>query len=190
MANKWLYAFALISFALFLPGCIQPAVPDACKSLQGNKFTDCIYRSAVLEQNPFLCYSIEDIDQRSICLRHATNPAMKAQVQYAMQEENKPSAKEVPDSPPTQLPPSETFPQEEGNCFAKSGEQRDNCLRDEALASKDLLGCEKIDSFSIRTSCIAKVAMASRNLEKCNELSDEQSRNLCRTYAKGENPAQ
>jgi len=153
---------------------------------------NCIYINAVLEQNPFHCYSIEDLNQRGICMKHAADPAMRKAVQNARAQDlylifAQPSPEpHTPPSPP-QPPANKTEPEE--GCLSKIGNEKDSCFKAEAVASKSIISCEKIADASLRSACIAEVAKSTKDLESCKTLAEEENRNLCRLYAKGETPA-
>ncbi|MCX8197686.1 MAG: hypothetical protein N3F07_00615 [Candidatus Micrarchaeota archaeon] len=181
--------FAACGIFLLVFGCVQLSLPEECRSLPQSKQAECIYRKAVLEQNPSFCYLMDDIAKRAACLKHATDASAKRQLQNVPAEESLP---DEPEQPPAAEPaPQQQPPQkEQEGCAAKFGEEKDSCIRDLALASKDILVCEKIASSSIKASCVAKVAMVTKDLESCKTLAEESARSICRAYAKGENPSQ
>jgi len=174
----------------FLFGCAQVSFPEVCRAVSASKMANCIYVNAVLEQNPFYCYSIEDLNQRGICMKHATDPAMRKAVQNAQAQD----LDAVFAEPKGELPPAPPAPAnltEPGNasCNSMIGVAKDNCFKTEAINSKSIVSCEKVADGSLRSACIAEVAKKTKDIESCKTLTDEESRSLCRLYAKGETPA-
>lgn len=75
---KKMFVLAGIIVAFFLFGCIEQPIPEECASITTLKERDeCILRVAVLEQDPFLCYNIQDEETKELCFSDATTPEKK-----------------------------------------------------------------------------------------------------------------
>jgi len=188
--NMFLIVALALLASFFLFGCAQASFPEVCRSVSASKMANCIYVNAVLEQNPFHCYSIEDLNQRGTCMKHATDPAMRKAVQNA-QAQDLDAIFAEPKAEPAQAPAASANITEPGNapCTSMTGLAKDNCFKTEAINSKSIVSCEKVADGSLRSACIAEVAKKTKDIESCKTLTDEESRSLCRLYAKGETPA-
>lgn len=185
---RQLAALALLGM-LFLSGCVQESPPQSCASVPQEKFANCVYTAAVLEQNPLYCYSLPDLEKRATCMKHATDPAMRKVLQKAEPAEREaifavPAANETPAPAPQQ--PADNPAALARACDSFSGQEKDTCLKSAAVDSLFITVCDYVADPSTKVSCIAEVARRTKDLDSCKTLAEEESRNLCRLYAMGE----
>ena len=187
---KPLVAVLIVSALVLLSGCAQRTMPYACQTAQPNRLANCIYVNSVLEQNPYYCYSIPDIDQRKTCLHDATEPSMKVAVERASQEEKNAVFANQPapvQQPPVQQPPAQPQPPAQAlACSTLSGDELNTCLKAAAISSLDISTCGRIADTTVRQSCISGVAVRTKDIASCDTLSLLNDVNLCKLYAKGE----
>ena len=74
---KFLLAALIAASIIFLFGCVQVSPPESCASLSATDQPGCIYYSAVMNQDPYACYAIQDKAQRTVCLKDAIDPNAK-----------------------------------------------------------------------------------------------------------------
>lgn len=99
------FQFALILLsALALSGCVRG--PPECGSVPPAKLSGCIYTNAVMGQDPFGCYSISDLNQRARCIKDASDPSARTQLQRTLPEERGQAFAES--APPLQPKPNAT----------------------------------------------------------------------------------
>ena len=187
-ARKLAFIFAAaFSFALLL-GCVQTSVPKSCAALASADAANCVYTQAVLEQNPFYCYSITDMALRSNCMRHATDPVEKKRLENSQRQGI--AAQQPPVAPAPAVEPPPSIPAgPAAQCDGQNGTSRDECFKADAISSSDLLACLKVESASLKQSCVSQVALSTKDVESCVNLGDKALRDVCRTYAKGETPS-
>ncbi len=186
---KYLIAAFAILLLVFSYGCTQGSVPSHCKSLPEDRLANCIYNQAVMDQNPFYCYSIANIEQRSICIGDASSPTAKATLEKAASKQRNAifMEEEEPQALPTPAPSTSPEPEpQQGSCAAKSGEEKDRCFKSQAVQESDLKVCEQITDSTTRESCISEIAIKTKDLDSCKELSDGDDQNLCNLYVKGD----
>jgi hypothetical protein len=94
--ERFQFAIILLS-ALALSGCASQ--PSSCGAVPPAKLSECVYTDAVMHQDPFSCYSIPDLNQRAKCLKDASDPAARTQLQHALPEQREPIFT-APESPP------------------------------------------------------------------------------------------
>ena len=91
------FQFALILLStLALSGCISQL--SNCGSAPPAKLSECIYTDAVMNQDPFSCYSIPDFNQRAKCIKDASDPNVRTQIQHALPGQAGPVFTEPPPS--------------------------------------------------------------------------------------------
>lgn len=72
------FILALLAAAfLLIYGCIQVSPSQQCSTLAPEDQPGCTYYSAVMDQNPYPCYSMANMAQREVCLKDAIDPAAK-----------------------------------------------------------------------------------------------------------------
>ena len=187
-ADGFALIFALALLGVLFAGCVQSSAPQACAGASQGTVAACTYEQAVLEQNPFYCYSLSDMAARQTCMRDATDPVVKKQLensksrgaQIAQQPATVVEAPAAPSTPPAQP---------NASCDAMNGTARDECIRAQSVADADLLGCVRISGQSAKMACVSQIAQSTRDLASCANLQDSALRDLCRTYAKGETPS-
>lgn len=178
-------AFAFSLTLLF--GCVQTSIPKSCVGVVPAQAAQCVYAQAVLEQNPFYCYTINDAALRSDCMRHATDPVEKKRLENSQRQGITQPPAPVP-APVVEQPPP--LPAEPATpCDAQNGAKRDECFKNAAVWAGDLLACLKIESASMRRTCVSQVALMTKDVDSCVNLADKALRDVCRTYAKGETPS-
>lgn len=179
-----IFAFALLG--IIFAGCVQTSAPQACAGFEQDKMADCIYEQAVLAQNPFYCYSIADIPARQTCMRSASDPIVKKQLENSkrrgVQVTQQGASVVVPQQPQQPEPVV-------SSCDSMNGTKKDECIRAQSVKDADLLGCIKISDQAIRMACVSQVAQSTRDVDSCVNLIDKELRDLCRLYAKGETPS-
>jgi hypothetical protein len=178
--------FTVAVLGILFAGCVQTSAPQACAGIEAGKAAACVYEQAVLEQNPFYCYSIADIQLRQACMRGASDPVVKKQLENSKRRGGQPS-QQIPAG--AAKPPPSAPTQPAASCDAMNGTAKDECIRAQSMADADLLGCVGISDQSIRMACVSQVAQSTRDVEFCVNLQDKELRDLCRLYAKGETPS-
>lgn len=192
---KLLLPFVLVAALCALFGCAG-SVPSSCASATPDKLANCAYRAAVMEENPYYCYSIQDAEQRATCIRDVGNAEVKKKLQTATAQEqeqifNSPSSPSQNPSQNTPAPESQPAPEVQpvvvqvSDCQNATGREKDGCIRDKAVASQDLSQCPLISDPSLRDSCISKIARMTKDLSACGSLPSEDDRALCNLYAQG-----
>lgn len=184
----------ILSALILLPGCAQRTIPYACQSVSQEKMANCVYTFSVLEQNPYYCYSLTNMDQRRTCLHDSAEPAMKTALERASpadrsaifapaaNEGTQPAQKEeIPTYP--QPPPMATVP---AQCDSYSGSAKDSCLSSAAITQLDMAACGAITDSEFRKSCISDVARKTKDISSCDTLASPDDANLCRLYARGD----
>jgi len=172
---------------ILFAGCVQTSAPQACAGIEAGKAAACIYEQAVLEQNPFYCYAIADIPARQECMRSASDPIVKKQLENSKRRGVQVTQQGASVVAPQQ--PQQPAPANQSSCDAMNGTKKDECLRAQSVKDADLLGCLKISDQAIRMACVSQVAQSTRDVESCVNLEDKELRDLCRLYAKGETPS-
>jgi hypothetical protein len=193
--KKHALALLALSFA-FLSGCSQTSFPQQCQNVAPSLLPNCVYVNAVMDQNPFYCYSLEDHYQRQTCLKDAADPAMRSALQRALPSERDsifaPQQPEQPARAPQATPeqqhevtPAPSAPSPMDICNTLSGTDRDECLRSLALDSNNVTICGAVNASSVRENCIAQVARATKDPSACGSL-NQTNADLCNLYSKGE----
>jgi hypothetical protein len=181
--------FAACAFALLLIfGCIGDSTPASCAGVSPSKLPNCIYTNAISDQNPFYCYSLKNATQREICLRDASDPAMKKAYDRSLPSERdsvfgEPAPSQEPSPPPP--PPNNIVPAPAVPCDYPNLTAKDSCLKDMASNQSSFATCERIATQSIREHCISEIAQKTKNITACNDLIVEANRNLCNAYSHG-----
>jgi predicted small secreted protein len=177
-------ALALLAASVLLSGCINTFEPAACSGVGADARAGCIYKEAVMAQEPYTCYQIEDMTARSACLRDATD--QKAKLNYTQKAKQQPAQVPVKteEKPPAE-PQANTTGAGERGCEGYLGDAADSCYRDLAFQKKDLLLCKKVVGTDARSSCISTVAFTVKNPAACTALENEQDISLCNFYSKG-----
>jgi len=157
----------ILTFAfIYFSGCISVSLPSNCLTAQSK--IDCVYKEAVLSQNPFYCYSISDISKRKICIQDAINPSMQKLILLNQnpEEQNAPAneMKENNQKKQNQTQPNNTL-------FLECSGNLDECISKKAEESNNISLCTLINS-SERSSCIIRIAKFSRNVSICEVLSE------------------
>jgi hypothetical protein len=89
---------------------------------------------------------------------------------------------ETPPAPPRE---EATTPAAGAGCNSKAGSEKDDCIKSEAISSKDLLLCESIIGKSVREACISEIAQKTKNVSSCGVLVSQNDSNLCMAYSSG-----
>ena len=187
---------ALVALALFF-GCTQSAAPSSCAGVADARLANCIYTSAVLEQNPYPCYSLASLSQRDRCLKDSTDSAAKIRFESLSPEERArvfatgglvvaPTPPRQSIEPAARLPngaPS-AQPNPQGVNPPPGVSEADAQSYIQALNSNDLAPCASIVDASARASCITQVAQKVKRPEICPVFAMKEDRDLCNMYAK------
>jgi hypothetical protein len=174
-------AAAFFIFALL--GCVQTSIPPSCKNVGEGKLQSCIYEQAVLEQNPFYCYSISDTSARAACLKAAVDPVEKKKLQLNKQESWQGQGTIIPQQKKEEKKSEPARPPEP--CEGLSGIDKDKCILGLAVEEKSLVECLKISDNSTKRSCISQVAYISKEPSLCENIPDKDLHDLCRAYSSG-----
>lgn len=183
---------SLAVFLMFL-GCAQTSPPQACQGVSQEKLPNCIYVNSVLNQDPFPCYALLDHSQRTTCIKDATDPLMKSEIERSSQQQRdlifapEGQQNQIPleiRQPQTQNPVLPQQPSETG-CMAKAGGERDVCFLGLATESGVIIHCSQIVNKPLRESCIAHVARATRSMESCETLAIQEDYEICLSYTQG-----
>jgi hypothetical protein len=189
--ERFALALAALSVVFLISGCFQGGAPAACASAKQSAFANCVYINAVMEQNPFYCYSLPDKYQRSVCIQDASDPKVKAALERADQETREAIFAEKQPQPPPSVPqenvsqpPQPAELPANGSCGQLQGIERDDCYRMLAVEGSNISACEEVNASSLRESCIAQVAQMLKKPEICLQLSMQGSIDLCNFYSK------
>lgn len=188
---KRILAPLALFFLIFAYGCVQEASNPACTGLPPGKFENCIYVSAVLEQNPLPCYSIQELVKRERCLRDSTDVSMKKALENMAEHDRasifvQPQQKPAP-NPPTDVdsPAQQNQTQPPNQTSNASNALPPSELLGQAISSKNITICSKIEDSSLRLSCITQISKMLKNLSNCELLPSPQDAEVCRMYSKG-----
>jgi len=184
----------ILSALVLLSGCAQRTIPNACQSTPQEKLANCVYVNAVLEQNPYYCYSLTNMEQRRTCLHDAAEPAMKTALERASPPERETIFYAPPsDEQPYYVAPVSQSPQQPektavvpAQCDSYSGTAKDDCLFAAAIAQLDMPACSAISDSALRKSCISDVARKTKDIASCDTLASPDDANLCKLYARGD----
>lgn len=185
-----LYAILLAFSLAFTAGCTQGSMPSACAGLSADHLPSCIYESAVLEQNPYSCYSLQNGAPRAKCLNDASDSSMKALLERLTPQERAQllGIAAAVESQPAGAGSAIPQGQETGTAPAnppKTASQPDAQAYEQAIAANDMAQCATIIDASVRASCITQVALQVKKPEVCNALSLKPDIDICNLYAKG-----
>ena len=189
--KKVIVALAAL-FLVFLSGCAQTGAPADCSGVPPAKFSNCLYVKAVMEQNPFRCYSLSDLNQRAQCIKDASNQEARSSLQRALPEQRDsifadnvaaPAKENKTEPPPAEAqrsPPAAPLEQ----CNLLASQDRDNCLRALAVENKVIATCTGISDETVRQNCITQIAKMVKDPSICAPLGKQADRDLCNLYAK------
>lgn len=194
IAAALLFSLTFIAFS----GCAQLGVPPQCLNATSGTMANCVYVKSVLEQAPYGCYSLSDMEQREKCLRDSTNPSMQKELERMPQRERdgifaiaSGSADAIqqallpsqPSQPPPQqvpIPPPNTS--SAGMPAGISGE--DAQAFSKAVQENDMAPCVSISDKPTRASCITQVALRIKKPSVCDVLTTQEDIDICNLYAK------
>ena len=193
--SRFTLPFLSLALVLLLFGCTQGGITAACANSSVEKLPNCVYVAAVLEQNPYDCYSLKDNTQREKCLRDASDsaakklleqmtPSERAKIFAAISEAaNASGIGSIPSLPPANEPAN---PGEAPAIInPKTGvSDADSQAYVQAIAKNDMSPCVTITDASTRASCITQVAIRVKKLEVCSQLTQKADIDLCNLYAK------
>jgi len=190
--GKFALIAASLAFFLMFSGCTQSSLLQACQGIPSEKLPNCVYVNAVLSQDPFPCYSLSDVSQRTTCIKDATDPAMKSELERSSQAQRdlifapkEPTPVQgIARQPPSQNPVQQQ-PDAETGCMAKEGGERDVCFSTFAIENRIIAHCAQIINQPLRESCIAQVARATRDIASCETLPVQEDYEICRAYSQG-----
>ena len=184
-----------LALLLLLFGCTQGGIPTACANSSVDKLANCVYVSAVIDQNPYNCYTLQNISQREKCLRDASDSAMKKlleQMTPAEREKVFAAISGVADASGVNILPispvnEPTLPNATPEIInPQTGiSEADTQAYEQAVAANDLAPCTKINDASTRASCITQVALRVKNPAMCRQFTQKTDIDLCNMYAKG-----
>ncbi len=180
----------LFCFAAFF-GCTQGGASE-CNSAPPEKLSNCIYVKAVMDQNPFYCYSLHDNSQRDTCIKGASDPNVKAELERSSPSQRNLIFEEPGASPshanatvaPVPVPPRIATASPLGQCNSFQPSDADQCMRAIAIEGNDVSACKGIQDQAIRQNCITQIAKMVKNPSICASLSSQGDINLCNLYAK------
>ncbi|MFA5930116.1 MAG: hypothetical protein WC861_04500 [Candidatus Micrarchaeia archaeon] len=191
------FAILLVPLALLLVlfGCAGGGIPSACANSSTEMLPNCVYVNAVLGQNPFDCYSLQNISQRERCLRDASDsavkkllqqmtPAERAKVFAAVSGVADASGTVAPPIPPAGGPASPDGASPEIINPPSGVSEADSQAYAQAVAASDMAPCATISDASTRASCITEVALRVKNPSVCAQFTQQADIDLCNLYAK------
>ena len=182
-----------LSFLFF--GCVQGSLPQQCSGMSGDRLANCVYVRAVIDQNPFNCYSIEKLDIRKTCISDASSTAMKKKLVSMAQNERDmlligPNSSETPVVPAGQQPATATnetssTTMQPGATTGANHSSLDQQVFLQAVDANRIELCEQIGDYETMRSCISQVARQTKVLSVCDSLSTADNIELCRMYTQG-----
>jgi len=182
----------LFALALLLFGCTQQGIPASCANSTLDRLPNCVYVAAVMEQNPYDCYSLQNMSQREKCLRDASDSAMKKLLEQMTPDDRAKvfaaisgaSGAYIPlPSPPAngqQNNPSPIISNPPANVS-----DADAQAYAQAVSANDMAPCATIGDPSTRSSCIAQVAIQVKNPAMCSQFTGQSDIDLCNMYSQG-----
>jgi hypothetical protein len=180
-----LLIFAFVAALALFFGCVSIVEPQGCAGLSENGRARCLYKEAVLSQEPYNCYFIGDLALRGACMKDATDPKARQNFTQVAQPQPEPVQLEPEEKPPAPPQDETVVPAEERLCASYAGDAADGCYRDLAFRSKDIAYCKKVFGMDMRSSCISTVAFAVKNPAICTAFDEERDVSLCNFYSKG-----
>ena len=194
--RRFTLPFLSLAMVLLLFGCTSGGIPPACANVSVDTLSNCVYIAAVLEQNPYDCYSLKESPQREKCLRDASDSAVKKLLEQMTPAERAkvfaavsgavdasgmdiqipfPSANEqtTPGANPAIAIPPSGVSEADSQAYAQ------------AIAASDMAPCATIIDASTRASCITQVALRVKNPAVCIQFTQKSDIDLCNLYAKG-----
>ena len=186
----------LLALLLLLFGCTQGGIPSACANSPVEKLANCVYVSAVLEQNPYDCYSLKENSQREKCLRDASDSAVKKLLEQMTPAERAKVFAAITSAvdasgmnitvpiPPASAPTNPAPPRAIINPPTGVSEA-DSQAYAQAITANDMAPCTAIIDASTRASCITQVALRVKNPAMCSQFTQKSDIDLCNLYAKG-----
>jgi hypothetical protein len=186
---------AALAAALILSGCIQPPQAQRCASAPAAEMDTCMWETAILYQEPYLCYSVKNAKTREACLDGSNNPAEAERLRNERLAGAKPALEPAQTPPADQAMKEEVarvqaevqLPEPQRSIVAcnKTGMSEEECMRKVATDTKNLSLCAAILEKNMRVSCISRIAATTKDMGKCNELSALEDKNVCKYYAGG-----
>ena len=188
--------FLPLALLLALFGCTQGGVPSACAGAPSGTLANCIYVSAVLDQNPYNCYSLSNLSQREKCLNDASDSTAQKLLQRMSSSERAQifaPAQQSTSSAGSQIAPLPPVPAETNATAGNVTEQAnssngisaaDSHAYSQAIATNDMTPCVSIADPSTRASCITQVAIRVKNPAMCAQFTLKADIDLCNLYAK------
>ena len=185
-----------LALLLMLFGCTQGGMPAACANSAPDTLSNCVYVAAVLDQNPYECYSLGEDSQKEKCLRDASDSAVKKLLEQMTPEER---AKvfaaisgavdaygiNVPLPPLPAAEPASLGPSPATISPPSGISEADSQAYTQAISSNSMASCATITHASTRASCITQVALQVKNPSVCGSLAQKSDIDICNLYAKG-----
>jgi len=192
MKNSLLVLAAFSLLALLL-GCAQGSLPSQCTGVSPEMRSNCIYVNAVLEQNPYFCYSISEAEARADCITSASDPSMKTIVGRMLPSERDRILSTQPaqngngaGTQATGGQGQQTGQATDGTGVPFTGESiSDRDMRAYAIENGDISACEQIAGSTLRKSCLSQIATMKKQPAICEQLISEENRQLCNMYSQG-----
>lgn len=187
----------LLGGLLLLFGCITPPQADRCKGFASATDHDgCLRYYAVWDQEPYLCYSIANTDQRASCLEASNDPVEQQKLKDAQANGIAPSNPTPAPTAPSQsmgnrsnatLP---SYPAGSTNaliaqCMANTAGTHDSCASQVAIDTLNMTLCSSIDSGDFRAHCISIVAITTKKSSQCGILNRTADKQICTYYSSG-----
>jgi hypothetical protein len=175
---------------IFLSGCAQNQVPDACSSIPaGAGKESCVYRESVIAQEPFRCYNIEKQELRSTCLSDSTDETAKKKLKKPPVPKQPTITTISPEQVQNTTENRTEVAQQYAECYrSRIPEVRDACLQGQALDRREISVCTLIESEEFRHECVINLAQLIRDPAICLSFNTSDrafERDLCNTHAKG-----
>jgi len=168
----------------FLSGCINlnQEVLKECQAYNQAQKNECIKYYAIVNEDPDLCYNLNDILLRKECIQTAIDPKevlmYKKDLDFKRYLQMTSAKQEVKEQKQ-----DNGLDAQVKNCMTMTLRSYDGCLNEIAKQSKDIIMCNKIKTEEYRRNCIVNIALEKKDMNICSKLNFEPDRQLCLFYS-------
>lgn len=192
--REGLFVLFIAASFLLLSGCLQSSQPDRCTTFSNLVEKDACYNHfAVWYQDPYQCYSIQNIDLRASCLDDSNNVEAQRRL---IETQSNPGLQQVPSvtAPPTPIPGANgsaptaapgSAESKIADCMVVQKLGPEPCEREVAINTLNMTLCAQLVAGDLRASCISNVALTSKNPALCAALNRTADVQICKYYASG-----
>jgi len=176
--------FVFISF-YFISGCINfnQQILKECQAYNQTQKDECIKYYAIVNENPDLCYNLNNYNVRKECIQTSIDPKevskYKKDLDFKRYLQMVASQTQVPQ----QKTEENTFEAQIKQCMKNTLRSYDDCLSEFAKTNKDITLCDKIKTDEYRRSCIANIVLEKKDMSICSKLNFEPDKQLCLFYS-------